>query len=152
MFVCPNWYGSPHDSEGEKLSASTIALSRTQTRLARVNSEKKFSSLVSQSAVCPWGQLLQRSSCSTCINTKTQWGQPPHTAGDIRKHRVGQNEVDTALQLDVIVGKLMHHPKGRTLSFNKPGVEGDRSCKATYHPWCREHPSQYIWSHRGPLC
>ena len=88
VFVCPSCRGSPHGSEWEKLSASTIALSRTQTRRARVNSEKKYSSPVSQSEVCPWGQRLQRSSCSTCINTKTQWGQPPHTAGDIRKHRV----------------------------------------------------------------
>lgn len=63
----------------QQLGSSKIALSRAQPWLARVNSGQKYFKLVSRFAACPWGDLELRSSSSTCINNKSQCGQPQHT-------------------------------------------------------------------------
>lgn len=122
-----SWCGSLHESRWQKLSTSRIALSRDWTWLARVNSEKKYSSLARQSAVCPWGDLV-RSSCSTCINTKTQCGQTLHTAGDIGKQCVVENEVDTALRLEFAVK-----------SWCTICIQKGRHCHLTNCGWGRQH-------------
>lgn len=70
LVVEPKW---------QKLCTSRIALSRTLTWLARVNSEKKQAE--SASLQCDHWETSQRSNCSTCTNTraKTQCRQLPHT-------------------------------------------------------------------------
>lgn len=88
LVVNPKW---------QKLCTSRIALSRTLTWLARVNSEKKQAE--SASLQCDHWETLQRSNSSTCTNTraKTQCRQLPHT----HKHCILHNALQSAFVVNI---------------------------------------------------
>ncbi|CAJ1084092.1 Hypothetical predicted protein, partial [Xyrichtys novacula] len=76
------------------------------------------------------------SSCSTCINTETQCGQPPHTAGDTGRHCVGKMKKkllsDRSLERKANVPSASKRPH---IVIKLTVDNRDRNSKTTHHPW-----------------